>query len=815
MSFKLNLTGPSVNVQSACSTSLLAVHLACRGLLDGEADMALAGASVVRIPHLRGYLAEPGGIYSGDGHTRAFDAKASGTLFGSGVAAVLLKPLAAALADGDQVYAIIKGTAINNDGGRKMSYTASAAFGQTRAVTDALRIANVDPSSLGYVECHGTGTALGDPVEIQALSRAFIAAGASRANSCAIGSVKSNFGHLEQCAGMAGLIKSALALKHGVIPPSLHYETLNPRIPLDRSPFFVNAAPQPFQHPPGPRRAGVNSVGMGGTNGFAVLEEAPPPSPRLSPSRPILALALSASTPEALIDRATGIRAALASAGASELPDMCTTANRGRHHFGHRFLAVGSDRNEMIAELDRYLRGEGAPLETRGSRHPAPIVFLYSGQGAQYAHMGEAVYRGDPTFRAALDRCFSLFAEHGIPIADVFFRGEEHQLKQTLFAQPALFSLQVALTELWSRWGIVPACVIGHSIGEFAAAVAAGVSSLEDAVTLVAARARLMEDLPDRGAMVAVATDPDTIRRVWPEGRDDVAVAAVNAPNRIVVAGSTAALASLLPSLQELGVPFTALNASHAFHSPLMDPVLDSFSAIAKSVSFEAPRVRWISTLTGTDMAGAPDARYWSDQIRCAVRFHDAIDTVAQSSMLFLEIGPDSTLVSLARQCVTRGKAARLGIDWVCSLARDTGDWKSLLKAVGHLYLKGYAIRWDVLEPADGRRVSLPTYPFQHKRWWLEPRVAERQTMPVGESIRHEGIHPFLGARLGGEDDRFESLLDLGRLSFLSDHRVFQRVVLPTTAVLETVTLAARQFLGFSRPVITDFLYELRAIDSR
>ena len=807
VSFKLDLTGPSVNVQSACSTSLLAVHLACRGLLDGEADMALAGASVVRVPHIRGYLAEPGNIYSLDGHCRAFDAKASGTLFGSGVAAVLLKPLTAALADEDHIYAVIKGAAINNDGGRKLNYTASTAAGQTRAAAEALAIANVDADGIGYVECHGTATALGDPLEIQALTRAF-RAGTSRAGFCAIGSVKSNVGHLEQCAGMAGLIKTVLALKHGLIPASLHFETPNPRILLDRSPFFVNTATRPFDHGPGPRRAGVNSVGMGGTNGFVVLEEAPPPRPRPPRTRPMFILNVSAQTEDALSAQVTHIRDALASAEAAELPDACLTANRGRHHFDYRFSAVGRDRDEMLAELDRFRRDARGQVRAKGRSRREPIVFLFSGQGAQYARMGEAVYRAEPAFRDALERCFAMFAGAGIPLADALFDDDDSRLHRTLYAQPALFSLQVALTELWSGWGITPGAVIGHSIGEFAAAVAAGVCSLEDAVRLVAARAQAMEELRERGGMASIGADLETVQSAWPEGRDDLAVAALNAPDRVVVSGSAASLAILVHRLRQRGVPVMEVNTSHAFHSPLMDPMLEAFEAMARTVSFEQPRVRWISTLTGHEVTRAPDARYWRDQIRCAVRFRAAMETVTQSPAVFVEIGPGATLINLGRRCVKRTEPAMTAIGWVCSLTQEGGDWPSLLNAVRQLYLRGHAIRWDAFEPAGGRRVSLPTYPFQHRRWWLEPRSAEGQVTRPADLARADGPHPFLGERLGEGNLRFEVLLDVERLPFLSDHRVFQHVVLPTTVALETVMAAAVQFLGFARPEITDFLYE-------
>ncbi len=805
VSFKLNLTGPSVNVQSACSTSLLAVHLACRGLLDGEADMALAGASVVRVPHVRGYLAEPGNIYSIDGHCRAFDSKASGTLFGSGVAALLLKPLRAARAAGDHVYAVIKGAAINNDGGHKLNYTASTATGQARAVTEALAAANVDASSLRYVECHGTATALGDPLEIQALTRAFRAHTPHR-GFCAIGSVKSNVGHLEQCAGMASLIKTALALKHGVIPPSLHFDTLNPRIPLERSPFFVNTALRSFDDGPGPRRAGVNSVGMGGTNAFVVLEAAPPPKPRSRNTRRAFILNVSAHTEDALAAQLARLRNALTSPDAPEASDTCFTLNRGRHHFGHRVSIVGRDRDELRAALDRIL---GAPPVQVSASPREPITFLFSGQGAQYARMGEAIYRAEPSFKDTLEQCFALFAAADIPLADVLFGDDDAGLHRTLYAQPALFSLQIALTELWRRWGIVPDAVIGHSIGEFAAAVTAGVCSLPDAVRLVAVRAQLMEALRERGGMVSVGADLDTVQSAWPTTGNDLAVAAVNASDRIVVSGSALALAAFVKALRPRGVPVMEINASHAFHSSLMDPMLETFEAAARTVSCGPPRLRWISTLTGGEVTEPPDARYWRDQIRHSVRFQAALQAVVRAPSLFLEVGPGATLINLGRRSVKHTEAANAGaIGWVSSLTQERGDWPSLLEAVGHVYMRGHTIHWDNVEPARGRRVSLPTYPFQHRRWWLEPRRAESTATAAGNLSPDDTAHPFLGERLGGDHLRFETLLDVERLPFLNDHRVFQQIVLPTTVVLEAISSAVVQALGFARPIITELLYE-------
>jgi acyl transferase domain-containing protein/surfactin synthase thioesterase subunit len=799
VSFKLNLTGPSLNVQTACSTSLVAVHLACRSLRDGEADMALAGASVVRVPHIRGYIAEAGGIYSPDGHCRAFDAKGSGTLFGSGVAAVLLKPLAAALADEDRIYAIVKSSAIDNDGGMKLNYTASTVEAQTRAMAAALSQAAIAPDTLGYVECHGTATVLGDPLEIQALTRAF-RAHTNRVGFCPIGSVKSNVGHLEQCAGLAGLLKATLALHHRAIPPSLHFDTPNPRIPFERSPFFVNTALRPFRRDGAPRRAAVNSIGMGGTNAFVVIEEAPP-AKLMGSQRPFGLLSLSAKTGEALTAQVANVRRALAAENGPDLRDACLTANRGRHHFGHRFTALGRDRFEVLAELDRFLAGDRSHVARGVKRRREPVVFLFSGQGSQHVRMGEALYRSERVVRDTLERCFALFESAGIDLREALFSDDETRLTRTLYAQPALFAVQMVLTDLWTAWGITADTVIGHSVGEFAAAVTAGVLSLEDAARLVAARARLMNDLPGGGGMVAVAARPDAVRSLFPMNRHDLAIAAENAPESTVVSGPKVALRSFVARCRAAEIPVTELKVSHAFHSPLMEPILDGVEAVARTVAFKPPRIRWISTLTGDEITEAPLPRYWSDQLRGTVRFRAAVGAAAAPGAIALEIGPGTTLITLGRRCVTQD------MTWIPSLAARGDDWSSVLDAVRGLYLKGCSLRWNAFESDGGRRISLPTYPFEHRDYWLESRALEPPAPTVAATPRGAGSHPILGERLG-DGVRFESVLTRERCSFLGDHRLFQRAVLPTTAILDAVTAAAHTALSITRAGISDFVYE-------
>ena len=797
VAFKLDFTGPCMNVQTACSTGLVAVHLACQGIVAGEMDMALAGAAVVRVPHISGYLAEPGGIHARSGHCRPFDASSDGTLFGSGVAAVLLKPLAAAVASGDRIHAVIKGTAVSNDGGKKFSYTAASADGQTRAMRAAIRRSGIDANSIGYVECHGTGTALGDPIEIQALTRAFGDVEGRRP----IGSVKSNFGHLEQCAGLAGLIKTVLALERGLIPPSINFIKPNPRIPFDGSPFFVNSDVRPFAPGATLRRAGVNSVGMGGTNAFVVLEESPAPPPATSGDRAFFALTLSAASAGALAAQVANVRAALAAEKAPALGDACFTANLGRHHFPFRHCVTGASRAELLDALGRLEPPRGETL--RGK-----LVFLFSGQGAQRPGMGHTLYCTEPVFREALDACFEVFAKVGIDLPAVMFGADDASLARTLYAQPALFALQHGLVALWRHRGITPDGVIGHSIGEFAAAAAAGAVSVGEAGRLLARRARLMDELSEPGAMVSIAATYDGLRPVWPE---EVSLAAENGPDRIVAAGGVQAVAEFVDRLRASGIAATPLNTSHAFHSALMDPVLEPFAAAAAEADFAPPRLRWISTLTGADVTAAPDAAYWRDQIRLPVRFRDALVAAVQPGAAFLEIGPSGTLISLGRRA-----HAGAAVTWLTSMREDMDERRTMLEAAAALYRGGCGVRWTAIEPAGGRRVGLPSYPFKQERLWIEsaPRTAAAamsSPVSVTTSSLATARHPLLGDLLGDEPLQLENLLSLERLPLLSDHRVFGRVVLPTATIIDAV-LSAALYHGFAHPKVNDLVYQTAVV---
>jgi acyl transferase domain-containing protein/surfactin synthase thioesterase subunit len=794
ISYKLNLTGPSINVQTACSTSLVAVHLACQAILSGECDMALAGAATVRVPQRVGYTSVKGGILSPDGHCRAFDADAQGTIFGSGVGAVLLKEFAAAVADGNHIYAVIRGSAINNDGADKMSYTASSAAGQARAMIEALLVADVSPDDIAYVECHGTGTVVGDPLEIDALTRAFRTR-TERSGFCAIGSVKTNFGHLEQTAGLAALIKTALALKHGKIPPSLNFHKPNPKIDFAASPFFVNT--QCCDWPAGdhPRLAAVNSLGLGGTNAFVVLEEPPPASERAA--EPALALFTLSAKSEAALRASIERHLTWLNDDKARWPDICFTSTSGRMHFPVRFAAVVGSKEQLREALTLETANGGAAQPT-GERG---LAFLFSGQASQYPRMGAELYRHQPVFRQEVDRCAEIVGNRlGQPLTDVLLcdQRDSNLIHETAYTQPALFAVQAGLIELWRSWGIVPDVVLGHSVGEFAAAYCAGVYTLEQVLGLLAERARLMQALPRDGAMAAIFSDEATVTAAIEQcGRADVAIAALNGPQNTVISGARDPVTALVARFEHLGIRCQLLHVSHAFHSPLMRPAAAKWRRIASGVQGQPPKIEWLSTVSATPMRGPPDARYWCDHALNPVRFADGIQALDQTGVSdFVEIGPGNTLLALGRQSVNEnGKA------WLYSLSKR-GEVNEILTSLGELYRRGYDVDWDGFNrPYAGRRVSLPTYPFEHRRFWIESDATARSIGPLSNGLTGVRLRSAL------PDVQFEGTYSLQRFSYLNDHRIYGMPVLPTTVGLTALRDAACQYFGSDAVEIANLQY--------
>jgi acyl transferase domain-containing protein/surfactin synthase thioesterase subunit len=805
ISYKLNLTGPSINVQTACSTSIVAVHLACQAILADECDMALAGAATVRVPQRIGYLSVKGGIQSPDGHCRAFDAQAQGTIFGSGVGAVLLKDLAAAIADGDNIYAVIRASAINNDGADKVSYTASSVAGQARAMVEAMSVAKISPADVGYVECHGTGTIVGDPLEIDALSRAF-RTGTDECGFCAIGSVKTNIGHLEQTAGVAALIKAALALKKAKIPPSLNFRRPNPKIDFAATPFFVNTECREWPARDHRRLAAVNSLGLGGTNAFVVLEEPPAPAVPDTPDGPALQLfALSAKTEAALRASIERYRVWLEAIPDAQLAYLCFTLTSGRCHFPERFAAVAGSTAQLRSALAERLERSPAlgPAPMSGKRQ---LAFLFSGQGSQYAGMAAELYRCQPVFRAVVDRCAArLRGRLERPLSDALFGtgGADGLIDETAYTQPALFAIQAALVELWRSWGIVPDVVLGHSVGEFAAAYCAGVHTLEEGSELITERARLMQGLPQDGAMASIFADEATVARaIERESFDNLAIAAVNGPQNTVISGPCDGVSTVVAQFEGLGIRCQRLTVSHAFHSPLMRPVVDELGRLAAALSARAPNIAWISTVSGTAMAQPPDAQYWCDHALHAVRFADGIKRLGEIGITdFVEIGPGNTLLALGRQCLSSNEQT-----WLASLDKRRGDWSGLLSSLGLLYQRGYEIDWDGFNrPFRRRRVSLPTYPFEHRRFWIDGDGAPRSLPLLSSAVERS----LTGVRVRSAlpDVQFESVYGLERFGYLNDHRIYGMPVLPLTAGLTALSGAARQHFGTDAVTIANLQY--------
>ncbi|HSD45604.1 MAG TPA: SDR family NAD(P)-dependent oxidoreductase, partial [Pyrinomonadaceae bacterium] len=719
VSYKLNLKGPSVDVQTACSTSLVAVHLACQSLLAGECEMALAGGVAVRAPLKQGYLYEEGGILSPDAHCRAFDKNAKGTVFGNGAGIVVLKPLEKALADGDNIYAVIKGSAINNDGGVKLGYTAPSVDGQAEVISDALAVSGIDPETVTYVEAHGTGTPLGDPIEVAALQEAF-RSGETRKQFCAIGSVKTNVGHLDTAAGVTGLIKAVCALRHGQLPPSLNFSEPNPKIDFANSPFYVNTKLTEWRANGTPRRAGVSSFGIGGTNAHVILEEAPPAQPSRS-LRSWQLITLSAKT-DAALEKATQLLAEKLRGDAElNLGDVAYTTHVGRQVFAHRRVALCTDTADAVSVLDSL---EPARVLNGFHEGTAPsIVFLFPGQGTQHVNMARELYESEPAFASEIDKCVTLLKPQlDLDLRDVLFPSDAHveeaarQLEQTAFAQPALFAVEYALAKLWMSWGLRPAAMLGHSIGEYVAAHLSGVFSLEDALALVATRGRLMQALP-AGAMLAVQLSEAELRQRL---TDELSVAAVNGPASCVVSGTIEMISAFADALSEQGIAHTRLHTSHAFHSSMMEPILGEFAALVQRCNPRPPSVPFISNLTGDWISESEttDPRYWSRHLRETVRFADGVKTIlGEADRVLLEVGPGRALATLARsqfkQAVT-----------IASLRhpRDKQtDLETLLNALGRLWIAGTEIDWHGLHAHEQhRRVSLPGYPFEEQKHWIK-----------------------------------------------------------------------------------------------
>jgi acyl transferase domain-containing protein len=797
LSYVLGLQGPSVVVSTACSSSLVTVHLACQALRAGECDLALAGGvSLMLSPDATIALSRIRAI-SPDGRSKSFDASADGYGRGEGGGMVVLKRLADARASGDRILALVRGSAINHDG-PSGGLTVPNGLAQEALLRSALANAGVTPADIGYVEAHGTGTALGDPIEVRALA-AVLGTGRPAERPLAVGSVKTNIGHLESAAGIAGLIKAVLCLRHREIPPHLHLERPNPLIPWSEIPLRVPTEPTPWLAAEGPRLAGVSAFGLSGINAHVVLEEAPAEAeeaPR-APGRPLSLLALSAKSEAALREMAESYADHLAAHPSAPLGDFCFSANAGRAHFAHRLALVAASPGQVREQLAAFAAGGAAPglLTHRveaGGRRPK-IAFLFTGQGSQYTGMGRQLFDTQPTFRRTLERCDELLRPHlERPLLSVIYPepGSPLLLDETAYTQPALFALQIALTELWRSWGIEASAVLGHSVGELAAACVAGALSLEDGLRLAARRGALMQALPREGAMVSIAADEQRVAAAVAPWSDRVSIAALNGPTAVVVSGDVKAVGAIADLFRAERIEVRDLKVSHAFHSPLMEPMLDSFERVAAEVEPRSAEILWISNLTGRPFAPGetPGPAYWRRHAREPVRFAEGIRTLREAEHdLFLEIGPRATLLALGSRCLREGDGA-----WLPSLRHGQEDWQQMLGSLASLYVHGAAVDWAELDRGRTHsRVALPTYPFQRQRYV----VARRHRRPGAQS---PGSSP-LGRRLRAPLVReavFESELGSDATPLLAEHRIYGTTVVPGAWFLTMALAAAGETFG-------------------
>lgn len=749
VSYKFNLKGPSFAVQTFCSTSLVAVHLGCQSLLHGECDLALAGGVSIRVPTVAGHIYQEGGMESPDGHCRTFDAQAKGSMFGDGVGIVVLKRLQEALDDGDQVLAVIKGSAVNNDGSLKVSYTAPSVVGQAEVVATALQTAGIHPETISYIEAHGTATELGDPIEVASLTKAFRAQSAKK-GYCAIGSVKTNIGHLDRAAGVSGLIKTVLALRHREIPASLHYQAPNPEIDFENSPFYVNAKHSSWTTANGvPRRAGINSLGLGGTNAHVIVEEAPEPLPS-SPSRPWLMLPISARTSVALEKAQHNLLEYLQQHPQVNLADVAYTLQVGRKQFEQRRMLVCQNRDEAIEAL----AGKAGTRRVE-QRTDQQVSFLFPGVGEQYIGMANDLYHTEATFRATIEQCCAILKEqHGLDLSEILGLQPVHahngkanghkptetrlllpgrngqsaesalsqQLKHTEIAQPAVFVFEYALAQLLIQWGIRPRAMLGYSLGEYVAACLAGVFSLEDALKLVTMRARLIEGV-EAGTMVAVMLSEERVQRYLNER---INLAIINGPNTCVLAGPLEAVRELERKLERAEVAYRRVETTHAFHTSMLAPLSEAVTEVARSLKLHAPQIPYISNVTGTWITTeqATDPAYWAHHMCQTVRFSDGIGSLLrETEHVMLEVGPGQALTSFTKQhpdC----DGERLGLVFATRpsvFEKQPLTQAYLLSTLGKLWLAGVPIDWAGFYSAESRkRLPLPTYPFERQRYWID-----------------------------------------------------------------------------------------------
>ncbi|MDJ0634241.1 MAG: alpha/beta fold hydrolase [Xenococcaceae cyanobacterium MO_188.B29] len=754
LSYFLDLRGPSLTVDTACSSSLVAVHLACQSLKQGECDRAIVGGVNLMLSPELTQTFSLAGMMAKDGRCKTFDADADGYVRGEGCGVVILKRLDKAIADKDNILAVIKGSAINQDG-RSNGLTAPNGLSQQAVIRQALANAKTTPDKISYIEAHGTGTSLGDPIEVNSL-KTVLMQGREKEQSCYLGSVKTNIGHLEAAAGIAGLIKTVLCLQHQAIPPNLHFRKLNPHIDLENTSITIPTKLQPWQESAKPRLAGVSSFGFGGTNAHVILQNSEfriqkrcdpaeflirkgTRTEELNRDRPLHLLTLSAKNERALIDLTKHYAKFLADNQDIPLADICFTANTGRNHFDYRLAVAAASAEDLKAKLTNFQPNgrKSAVIYDRVIKEKRnKIVFLFTGQGSQYVGMGHQLYQTQPIFRQALDLCAEILTKYlDKPLLEIIFEKSEVRssggtfhgtsvqesgvsLNQTQYTQPAIFALEYALVQMWLSWGIKPNLVMGHSVGEYVAATIAGVFSLEDGLKLIAERGKLMQGLPQTGEMVAVFAELDTVTKAILPWENKVSIAAINSPQSIVISGEEIALAKVIKNLESQGIKTKKLNVSHAFHSPLMQPILAEFGQIAEQINYSVPQISIVSNVTGKLVTEAiTKAQYWVEHIIAPVKFAQGMELLEQEKCnIFLEIGAKPILLGMGRQCLPKAKGL-----WLPSLRSGKQDWQQIFSSLASLYVRGIEIDWDSIEKDYQRqKVALPTYPFQRQSYWLE-----------------------------------------------------------------------------------------------
>ncbi|MCP4262401.1 MAG: SDR family NAD(P)-dependent oxidoreductase [Planctomycetes bacterium] len=812
LAYFFDFQGPAISINTACSSSLVAVHLACQSLLSGECDLALAsGVNLLLSPELSITFSHAG-MLAPDGCCKTFDASANGYVRGEGCAAVVLKRLPQALADDDNILAVICGSAINQDGASN-GLTAPNGLAQEAVIRNAL--SGIPPNRVSYVEAHGTGTSLGDPVEVEALEAVY-GEDRTKDNPLFIGSVKTNIGHTEATAGLAGLLKIVLAMQHNYIPPHLHFKDLNPLISLEKIPARIPVEGVPWKSQPDkPLLAGVSSFGFSGTNAHVILQEPPQtPLPEQIPERSHHLLTLSATTDDALQELAQAYVTYLNVHPDTPLGDLCFTIHTGRAHLDHRLALVTESTAQICEELETFVAGqEESPTLMHGqiSEHSAPkIAFLFTGQGSQYVGMGQQLYETQPGFRQTIDDCDEILRPYlEKPLLEVLYQTQDREtssLNETAYTQPALFVLEYALAELWQSWGIKPHVVMGHSVGEYVAACIAGVFSLEDGLKLIAERGRLMQALPRAGEMVAVRADEERVKAAIQSYAKTVSMAAVNGPKNTVISGEREAVKSIVVDLEKEGIKTTYLNVSHAFHSPLMEPILKSFAKIAGEITYSAPQIDLISNVTGNITAEVSSPEYWVNHIRQPVRFAPGMETLRQLGyQVFVEIGPNPVLLGMGRYCLPEA-AGKAEYVWLPSLRQGISDWQQLFQSIGALYLHDLPVNWaEVDRDYPRRRVSLPTYPFQRQRYWIETT-----TTPLTQRESGAALHPLWERKLQSpliKETVFETHFSTTYPSFITDHVIFEKLIVPGASHISMLLGAVGLSFGDKGCVLENILF--------